>query len=762
MAYDIQRKKFSREKFYLVELFAPYCDLSYGVAPCTASGGPKCYNTFGTCQDRVDFTPSTKAYRFCSARSPIPPGVPNFIMPTITGVNFTAPSVDVTGGLGVRASVAVTFADAPSGDIDTDKYVNERTYMPHQQGTFWGKWRARNPFYEDLKVIVWSGFLNDDGSYSADNMQRREYVVTGLQVGNGKAKLDARDPLKLAEGLKSQYPAKSTGELLSDITTNATSATLAPAGVGDAEYPASGFIRISSEVIGFTRTGDTLTLTRAQYNTLPAAHSSGDAVQLCALENSRVDMILTKLLTQAAAVDPAYINTADWAAEASANYPTSLERLITAPESVEDLIKELCETCPSYIYWDERVSLIRWEAVQAPAVDLGTLNDRDHMVGDLTYVDQLKLRASRVIVYSAQVDPTKKRDEVSNYAQTYIRVDSDAENAAGSPAIKTIYSRWLSQFNKAGAVLLATRLGRRFAQAPRLVNFTLTSKDTEYWLGSSAILEHPELQQFDGSAGTLPVQVVSVAEKPSGYVYGALELYWGEDLPDDAPDGVDLVIIGGDVRNINLRTIYDSLYPAPTVDSVVRFVVDTSVEVGSDNPSLESMNTGSWPSGMPPIQLVVRGAIAGRGGVGSPSVTVPGGPGSNALVMNYNVTILSISGLIGGGGGGGGASSAPIDGDPTPETGSGRAIGGGGAGSPRGFGSPNGSLTNGGITREFTTPDMINYKAGNGGDLGQPGENGVTDFGASSAGGAAGAAIITNGYTLTIESGSGNIFGAII
>lgn len=758
MSYDQLKAKFSREKFYLVEIYAPYCDLSYGIAPCTASGGPKCYNTFKTCQDVANFTPSDKVYRFCSARSPIPPGVPNLTMPTVESVNFTAPSIDITGGLGVRASAAVTFRDGPSADIGIDKYVDERTYIPHQQGTWWGKWRARNAYYEDLKIIIYSGFLAADGSFSFANMQRREYVVTSLRTGNGKAVVDSRDPLKLTEALKAQYPAKSTGVLEADLAVGATAATLAPAGVGDAEYPASGFVRLSSEVIGFTRTGDSLTLVRAQYNTAEAAHSAGDSVQLCALENDRVDVILAKLLTVGAAIPSAYIPTADWAAEASANYPTSIERLITQPEPVEAHIKELCgETCPSYLYWDERASLIRWEAVAAPPVDLDTLDDTNNMTGDLTAIDQLKLRASRVFVYSAQVDPTKKKDETSNYSQTYLRVDTDAETAAGSPAIKTVYSRWISRFNKAAAVLLATRLGRRFAQAPRLINFKMTSKDTDYWLGSSANLEHFELQDVDGSRGTVPAQVVSVAEKPDGYVYSALELYWGEELPGDAEDGVDLVILGGSVNNINLRAIYDTLYPAPTVDSVVRFIIDTGVEVGSTSTAAYSIDTGSWPVGMAPIQLGVRGYAQGKGGAGA-DVFGSAEAGGPCLLMNYDVTVLFVSGRMAGGGGGGGYDVSNDAGFQE------YAAGGGGAGIQPGTGGGQG--TSPGSDGFSGTRD----EGGNGGAAGfalggkggGPGVSGSAGKNIVSLGAAAGAAIVTNGYTLLIEDGAANIKGAIV
>ena len=44
-----------REPRAIVELRQKRCVNRYGVAPCTASGGPKCYNTYSTCQDLPNY-----------------------------------------------------------------------------------------------------------------------------------------------------------------------------------------------------------------------------------------------------------------------------------------------------------------------------------------------------------------------------------------------------------------------------------------------------------------------------------------------------------------------------------------------------------------------------------------------------------------------------------------------------------------------------------------------------------------------------------
>ena len=72
----------------------------------------------------------------------------------------------------------------------------------------------------------------------------------------------------------------SIGKITLDMTTSTTSVNLTPTGIGS-DYGSSGYVRIGSEVMAFTRSGDTLTLTRARKGTTASTHQQGDTVQLC-------------------------------------------------------------------------------------------------------------------------------------------------------------------------------------------------------------------------------------------------------------------------------------------------------------------------------------------------------------------------------------------------------------------------------------------------------------------------------------------------
>jgi len=348
-------------------------------------------------------------------------------------------------------------------------------------------------------------------------------------------------------------------------------------------------------------------------------------------------------------------------------------------------------------------------------------------------------------------------DEINNYAQTYIRSDlaSSSDDEYGSKKIETIFSRWINNFNKAAAVELATRKGRRFGITPRQVNFKMTSKDSDLWLGDNIGIDHPALQTITGETGNNIFQITSVKEA-GDFNYTALEYLYSEALPDDPDAGVNLVIIGGNVNNINLRTVYDLVFAAPTDLSVVKFIIDNGVEVGSTSIGSFSIETGSWPVGMAPIRLLVKGFAQGRGG--DRVLSNDGGDGGPCIDMAFDVTIEDVTGLIAGGGGAGGAA-----------TGGGQnATAGGGAGIIPGFSSATRSTGGDGQTKNFE--DAGEPQTLIGGDGGLPGEDGEdgshfpgntvpsTDF----LGGSAGIAINKNGNTLLVENGMANIKGAIV
>jgi hypothetical protein len=175
----------------------------------------------------------------------------------------------------------------------------------------------------------------------------------------------------------------------------------------------------------------------------------------------------------------------------------------------------------------------------------------------------------------------------------------------------------------------------------------------------------------------------------------------------DTDDGVHRIHIENDDFNLTLRTIYDTVFSAPTGSEVIQFIVVAGVTIGSTSASTPAMRTGFWPpmATRPLIKfeppVTAKGRIqgkAGRGGNGgNPSGTENGQPGGDALLVEAPFDVDNLNGEIWGGAGGGAAAdgSSAVVGAKT--FGYGGPSGGGGAGTQGGApGTPGAGWTAGG------------------------------------------------------------------
>lgn len=769
MSYESLKTQFGRQHLYIVEIDLDYCSLTHGSSPCTATetGDSKCYNTLESCNDVPNYDKTTKTFRFCEPVSPHPIGLN--AMPYIKSLSIAPSEIDVGGGLGVRSKVSIKFSDHPHSDIDIDPYISDRTFIALERGTFWTKLRARNPNYQFRELRVLSGYI-EDGEYSASNFETRYYVIESMNASGGQCTITAKDPLKLASSGKALAPAPSTGQLSADISDTATSATLNPSGVGNDEYSASGKVLINKEVMSFTRSGDVLTLTRAQNNTVAQEHSQNDTVQECLEYSSeQVNVIVEDLLTTYAGIDSSFISTATWQNEIDTYISGLLSGIVVKPTDIYKLLKELALDSPHYLWWNEKEQKIELTALKPPPSTADTLNMSDHHIANsVTVRDRSDLRKSSIYINYGQFDPTKKIDDSGNFQRTYARIDSDSVSKYGSDEVKTVYSRWINAGNKAAAVQLSALYGRRFANIPREIELSLDAKDSDVWVGQSKNINHRDIVDFSGSPTDTTFQIISARESKT-FDYKALEFVYGDSLPDDEGGGdpsVDLVY-PVESNNINLRTLYDANYPSPDGSTQAKFIIDPSVNIGSTSISTYSIDTGSWPSGAT-LTLVVNGYVCGKGGKGGHASGTPAAEdGGTAIILNHDLELVN-NNIIGGGGGGGGYDSD------TSGSLSGGADGGGGAGitvgarggglTYSGGGSPTirdaepGQKETGGLGGRIVAivgSDELFVTAGDGGDLGEAGQT------KDGTGGAAGDAIDKNGYTLT-QTVAGDIRGSII
>lgn len=551
----------------------------------------RCFNTRATCQDPDNYDRETLPLRFVNPQGNIP--TDEYYIPSLVGVSVTPARLNPGGAnksanaLGERATVSLSFLDHPHDDRVVDKYRAERDYNPLDRGTFWSKWRARNPYYMQRSITLRSGYVVD--GELVDDIAR-SFVITGFTGPgpNGQVTITGKDPLTFAEDSKAQAPIVSTGKLAADVSAGAGSATLDPAGVGDAEYPSSGFVRVEKEVWAFTRSGDTLTITAGgQFGTEEADHDEGSTVQLCLRYTAEPPQdIAYDLLANYAGIPTSYIDKAQWDAEALDYLPRLYSAIITEPEGVSKLIGEMCQQMYFYIWFDERVGLIKLRAVRLAEDDTVTdLDESANLIADsVRWRDLPEQLVTQVWVYYGQINPTEKLDQADNYAAVEATVNLDSESADRNNLrrIKKVFSRWIDATNASAAVDLGQRILNRYTNAPRECTFRLDAKDRELWLGDYLQLTHRNRVGFTGLPEPVNLQVFQAQESVPGdqFQYTAQEFIPIEQGSTGGDPNVREIPITTDFLNVNLRDFHDALFGAPTGTEKVTFILRSGVTIG--------------------------------------------------------------------------------------------------------------------------------------------------------------------------------------
>lgn len=383
-------------------------------------------------------------------------------IPSLTSVSFSPSAIDLGGSLGVRASLTANFAD----------HLHVFDGESVDAGTFFSKWRGRyGTKLRNRKLRLIRGFVGQ----TVDQMETRHYLIDSSSgpTPDGSYALVAKDVLKFADDDRSQAPALSDGSLAGSIDTVTTSATLSPTGIGNLEYPASGYVCIGgNEVCAFTRSGDALTLTRGDLGSVASSHSAGDRVQL-ALRYSGDDVadIIYDLLTTYASVPASYITLGDWTTETATYLGQVYAATITEPTPVRDLVNELIKQAALAVWWDDLAQQVRLQVLREISTDADTFDESRMLDGSLGYTEQPDKRVSESQVYFNQRDPTVPTSRDDNYGKTLLEVDLAKATEYGSSAITKVQARWIateSAAQRLGQIVLS-----RFRDPPRAFAFDL-------------------------------------------------------------------------------------------------------------------------------------------------------------------------------------------------------------------------------------------------------------------------------------------------
>ncbi len=715
VSYNNEVSKFGRIPTIFVELDMDYCANVYSNAPCTAiigvTGAAKCYNTYATCQDKANFNKTIKTYRFCEQNADLPIGLS--AIPLLKSVSFASQEITPNKGLGVRGSVSISFIDAPWPDTEIDPYFTERS----SQGTFWGKFKARNPFYENRVLRVRRGYLTKNG-FDWANFVNSVYVIEQLQgiAKDDSVKIVAKDILKLADDKKALFPKPSNGRLSANIDAIQTSFTLTPSGVGS-QYKTSGKLAISGEMMEYTRTGDTFTVVRGASNTKAEDHKADDTVQEVGIfVAEKIQDVIYQLLTTYSGISTSYIDKPTWDTEANTYLAGVWSAEIPEPTGINTLIGELTEQGTCRIWWDENSQQIRFRAVKPLPNNLPVLSDESHFLSKTIDVKtDTNQRIGTVFIYYGQRLPTKKIDDLENYALRVATPNLEAisDLEYGTNIVKKIFSRWFKVTSSGRVNALTDALLKTYRDPPQVIEFNLTPA-LQLKVGDLFYAQTRKIQDVTGAIANVPMEVVYAQPTDRDDIK-----YKAQQVSTAIPTGNTFKIILSNslYLDVNLYDLFVSEYGVPEQGITVEFEILESVFISASSTANYALTVDNrWVNTN--ISLENKGYIVGRGGDGgrggraffqefdtdadgyliyfggnnsNPSSVVHGKKGGNAILANQNISINNL-GVISVGGGGGGASGGAVAYNVGGLTARCQSGSGGGGGWPLGAGGKAGQI----------------------------------------------------------------------
>lgn len=452
----------------------------------------------------------TETYRFAMPTAYLPTDID--AIPSIDSISFTPARISLGKDLGERASLKIQLSD--------HRHIfNGEAFT---QGTFWGKWRGRYGVTLRGRALR---LIRGVVGQSIDQMDTRHYVIenTSGPSFDGRYVIEAKDILKFADDDRAQAPALSDGSLAGSIDNVATSINLTPSGIGDSGYPASGWVTLGgNEVVSFTRTGDVMTIVRAQFGTTAQSHSSGDRVQLVLrYTGDDVADIIYDLLVNYAGISSSYINLSEWQAETSTYLNVIYAATIAEPTSVRKLISEIIDQAALALWWDDRSQKIRLNVLREIATDADTF-DQDSIIENSFQVrEQPNKRISQIWTYYGQRDPTDSGADKDNFRAVLADVDLGKEAEYGAAKIRKVSARWI-ETETAATRHNSIKLSR-FKDPPRQFAFQLFN-NIDVTPVAGYLLKWWGSQDETGVETSVPIQITQITYHPDRLAIEAEEM----------------------------------------------------------------------------------------------------------------------------------------------------------------------------------------------------------------------------------------------
>lgn len=538
----------------------------------------KCFKTRATCQYSSAFSSATKTYRvFIDDDDSLDLGLDG--IPGIKTIGKTAPTKIMPGkGIGYSAGGSIAIQDIVHHDRGVDPYVASRNYDPETQGTYWGRWLARNKYYTNRPIRIYSGYITDAG-YVAENFEFREYLIERIDGPSRKGVVTIKYlnimrklstavappvsqvyltanvsdtatvlpidttgekelPSHKADGTASYIPQiagyipsfKADGSpsyipLLAGFIMPSNKADGSPSNIAltskEFQIGDSVRVRIGSEwADGVVGDGELNPVTRGVGGTTAETHDSGDTVQKCIVFDNALPTDALRQVYGYGGIIESNINTAQW--DEQAVTWLNLLRLngtIDKPTKIDKLDARISYQGRCYTWWDERTQLVNLLAIapQAAVETLPVLTDEYNFLADRTQAKRdMKDQVTQALIYYGKRDGAGN-NEASNMRSVYPGRDLSAEGSDkwGRSGVKEVFAEFISSDGHASALASGT-IGR-LVDGEESIQGQLDAKDViDIWTGSEFVVNSDRMQAADGSRKAVRMQVVEVAEGKDG------------------------------------------------------------------------------------------------------------------------------------------------------------------------------------------------------------------------------------------------------
>ncbi len=426
-------------------------------------------------------------------------------IPCLKGARIQAEEIRIGRGLGSFGQVSIDLQDFTDDDRREDPFYSDtsRDAIDHSAGTYFSKLMARNLYWSGRPIRVIEGWATDGVWHEADAITRN-YLVRDVQgPTNGKFKITAAGPLQLLNLNEREAPLASPCTLATDLTTSTSVVLLDP--VEDVEsYPASGYVRIGDEVISFTRVADELTMNRdGHFGTLPEEHQAGDTVQLCLIyTETEITEILRDLLVTYGEVPEELLALDEWESERALWLTLyDLSGIVSKPEKLMELIRELLESAGCIMWWDDELGKIRLRALRPANTSLGTWSDRFHLLKPIDIKRDLGERVSRCDVVMDMRSAANDPKELASYR---IRVIGEAQGEAvtehNSPQLHLVATRWFDSSDVPLALRTASQITEQLKDGRLTFQVEVGAKDAGRSIGDVIELLTKDIVDRNGAA----------------------------------------------------------------------------------------------------------------------------------------------------------------------------------------------------------------------------------------------------------------------